>query len=224
MKKKLLLFSALTLPIHAATVSVTDADGSGYGNFQGLAVDFDATTGLSADWSPDLVNGQQYSVDSISVFARNATDSTDWYLGVYTQGGVNVGGAGIDLGGFLGTSSNTVDLSAANGKVTWNFTGINVTADNVAGGGSGELFFVLQSVTTAQTELGPANNTTDIRRIDGGNGSYTDELAAILHNDAEWLKTTRAPEYEATLTAIPEPSSTALLGLGGLALILRRRK
>ncbi len=26
------------------------------------------------------------------------------------------------------------------------------------------------------------------------------------------------------LTAVPEPSSTALLGLGGLALILRRRK
>lgn len=29
---------------------------------------------------------------------------------------------------------------------------------------------------------------------------------------------------DAVLTAIPEPSSTALLGLGGLALILRRRK
>ncbi len=27
-----------------------------------------------------------------------------------------------------------------------------------------------------------------------------------------------------TLTQVPEPSSTALLGLGGLALILRRRK
>ena len=26
------------------------------------------------------------------------------------------------------------------------------------------------------------------------------------------------------LTAVPEPTSTALLGLGGLALILRRRK
>ncbi|MGJ8656136.1 MAG: PEP-CTERM sorting domain-containing protein [Akkermansiaceae bacterium] len=30
--------------------------------------------------------------------------------------------------------------------------------------------------------------------------------------------------YDVTLDAVPEPSSTALLGLGGLALILRRRK
>ncbi|MEZ7957082.1 MAG: PEP-CTERM sorting domain-containing protein [Rubritalea sp.] len=27
-----------------------------------------------------------------------------------------------------------------------------------------------------------------------------------------------------SITAVPEPSSTALLGLGGLALIMRRRK
>ena len=46
------------------------------------------------------------------------------------------------------------------------------------------------------------------------NGGYTANL--------QWNDTTEA--IELNITAVPEPSSAALLGLGGVALILRRRK
>lgn len=227
MKKILavLTVSAIAFGVQAELVSVTDADSNGYGDFSGLVIDFDATTGLAADWTPDLVNEQVYSVDSVSVWARGATYDADLYLGVYS-GVANTNSSGAyTYGSFLGASDATANLATAGtGKVTWDFSGINVTADNVAGGGSGELFFVLQTATTAQNQLIDVGNTAGVRRIDGEGGSYTDELAAILHDDASFIKTTRAPEYEAQITAIPEPGTLGLVVLfGGGVLFIRRR-
>ena len=42
--------------------------------------------------------------------------------------------------------------------------------------------------------------------------------------DQVWDEIRFGDSFESVVTAVPEPSSTALLGLGGLALILRRRK
>lgn len=227
MKKILavLTVSAIAFGVQAEFVSVTDADSNGYGDFSGLVIDFDATTGLAADWTPDLVDGQVYSVDSISVWARSATYDADLYLGVYSGvAKTNTSGA-YTYGSFLGASDATVNLATVGtGKVTWDFSGINVTADNVAGGGSGELFFVLQTATTAQNQLIDVGNTAGIRRIDGGDGSYTDELAAILHDDTEFLKTARTPEYEAQITAIPEPATLSMIALFGVGVLFIRRR
>ena len=53
-------------------------------------------------------------------------------------------------------------------------------------------------------------------------GSSNDGDKALLHLSAagETVFLNAVNDF----TAVPEPSSTALLGLGGLALILRRRK
>lgn len=57
--------------------------------------------------------------------------------------------------------------------------------------------------------------TAGILQHNGGNaGNFTDHFTT----------TGTAGTIGYTLTAVPEPSSTALLGLGGLALIMRRRK
>jgi hypothetical protein len=42
-----------------------------------------------------------------------------------------------------------------------------------------------------------------------------------VFDDAQWMMIN---EIQFDGTAVPEPTTTALLGLGGLALIMRRRK
>lgn len=61
------------------------------------------------------------------------------------------------------------------------------------------------------------------------NGTYTvDVFSSITTNGVNAAGTINndngGSNYTATFTVVPEPSSAALLGLGGLALILRRRK
>lgn len=240
-------------PVLAETVSVTDADGNGFGNTVGVAIDFDATTGITADWTADLAAGSTYSVDSVTLFARGAVNSDPVYLGVYSSLTGDTGVAGnATLGGFLGVSDNTQVFSGT-GARTWTFSGINVVAGSEAGNlsdlaggssttelengevisGDGILFFVYQTETTALTELpavlSPDTDQFAFRRIDGGDGSVDDELAAVLQGGnigstgADVYKTSRVPEYEASVTLVPEPGSIALLVLGG-TLGLRRRR
>ncbi len=74
---------------------------------------------------------------------------------------------------------------------------------------------------SVSTRIGGATQSTtwealwdaNMLQFDGGNsGSFSDHF------------TTSGTGADYTLTSVPEPSSAALLGLGGLALILRRRK
>lgn len=99
-------------------------------------------------------------------------------------------------------------------QVTWNliisdagqiFTGINGAIE--AGGAAAEAFSIdttgtsLVSGTTYTFDLTVSSTDT------GGNNIALNQLT-----------------LNGNVAAVPEPSSTALLGLGGLALILRRRK
>ncbi|MGJ8656607.1 MAG: PEP-CTERM sorting domain-containing protein [Akkermansiaceae bacterium] len=55
-------------------------------------------------------------------------------------------------------------------------------------------------------------------------GEGTLSFVAGVEGDTRFRLTGWKPYIELDIVAVPEPSSTALLGLGGLALILRRRK
>ena len=221
-KTTLLTLSAIALSAisaGAATVTVDDHNNS-FGDVDAFAIDFDATTGGTADWTPDLSTSNTYSIDSISVWEQGTQD-TDFYLGVYT------GFTGGTLSGFQGASTNTINFSDETGtfKVTWDFIGqgITVTPEVTPGSGGDQRYFVFQTVATAQTtlvDLGDNTTTLAIFR----NGSYADRLSGVIKAGDTSVRGNRNQSYEATLTAIPEPSSAALLGLGGLALILRRRK
>lgn len=86
----------------------------------------------------------------------------------------------------------------------------------------------------------PVGTTLDTFNSVNGSSSYSLDLStAFFNGDADGLITlaiyntnsasngigwTDGPTLNVTTTTIPEPSSTALLGLGGLALILRRRR
>ena len=96
----------------------------------------------------------------------------------------------------------------------------------------------------APTGLGTPGDQQWGGDISGANGSFTvsaDILSGLtngVHTIAAYSSITTngvdadvtifnnvgGANYNATLTVVPEPSTTALLGLGGLALIMRRRK
>ena len=80
--------------------------------------------------------------------------------------------------------------------------------------------------TTVLESTSGSMTLTDMSESDGfvftPDGSHAALLGQTL---AIQLAGSTQPHYDnVILTAVPEPSTTALLGLGGLALILRRRK
>ncbi len=215
MKRVVFVFMCMALAsmVSAGIVEVYDNTGDAYGNTRGFRIDFDAsTTSVNVDWTPDLVDGQIYSLDSLTLKADSTNSTvTPVYLGVYT---------GFDAGvwsGFLGVSDQAYDWGtpAVDTVLTYTFTGINVTADSVVGSGSGLLYFMYQYGTEART-------TYEITRATcKWNLGMADTFSNII-GDNNAIVSDRSPEYAAQLTAVPEPVTMVLLGLGGL--LLRRKR
>lgn len=219
MKKQLTWCAAALLAVgsaSAATITVTDGTGNTYGAAVGIGIDFDSSlTPATAPWTPTLVSGLTYSVNSVSLRDGGAA-AGPVYLGVYTGNSLGV------FTGFLGSSLNSVDFSTvADGTfATFNFNSISVTADNVAGSGSGLLYFGFQS---SQSDSGNALLTRAMHRIDGfGTYSVADYGNNVLAYGT--MQTTRALEFQSVVTAVPEPTSLALFGLSGMALVYARRR
>jgi hypothetical protein len=205
---------------HAATVVVTDGNLNQFGDIGGFALDFDTTTGLTANYEPDLTS-QLYTIDSVTLYRGTDASTGTIYLGVYSTY------AGGTLGGFQGVSNNTVILGdlAASQAFTFNFSNITVTPEANPGQGNDIRYFVFQTGTTALTAVAGQSTRVPIRRIDGENGQFNDELSTVIRSDTgEVLASTRAVEYSATITPVPEPTALGLLGLAGVALASRRRR
>lgn len=97
------------------------------------------------------------------------------------------------------------------------------TADDLIGG-------TATDVLTLQSELSTANNSYQTESA-SGQAYDVDVTAGVgktlfvrFDTTAESAEFARLDNVFVAVTAVPEPSSSALLGLGGLALILHRRK
>ena len=215
-----------------STVTATDGTTSAtYGVCNGFLIDFNANSGTRAPWTPSLVGNQQYSLNSISIELGAANSSTE-YLGVYSGnvGGVAGTGQGFNLGSltFLGTSQNAINFSTVtlDTWLTYNFSGINVTADAVTPStftGSGTLLFVYQPIPTAETSW---PTTVSTLRFNTGLSTIAADSLSEIYGNNNWVSQ-RAPQYEASVTVAPEPSTLALGGFSGLAFlmaILRQKK
>lgn len=234
MKRVLIMtLSGIIGSASAATIA-TKADGTSnyFGRTAGIAIDFNAASDLTYATS-DLVSGQQYNVDSITLFTENSTDNIFYYLAAYS----NMSG-GDTFSGFLGVSTNAINLFATgNEAVTWNFTGLTVTPNEVVGGDDVIYFLLQESANAITTIFSNADDDprppltyieggTRFARIDGGpgGGGYAQALNAVIHGNAsQGAYQARPLEFSASLSLIPEPSTALLGGLGFLVLFRRCR-
>ncbi len=128
-----------------------------------------------------------------------------------------------------GNKSGNNGAAAGAGEATWNDSGFGAWA--TPGAGSGTDYVAAASANTNVLGLGSYNWSSsglsaDVQAwVDGtaNNGWILIETTSVS-GTARRFSSNGAPTLTVVYTPVPEPSSVALLGLGGIALILRRRK
>lgn len=124
----------------------------------------------------------------------------------------------LDLSSLVGQQGGTVTqnpygtftVASSNNVVVSNFT------DLVTGTNTGR---VTLDESEFLTIIYPSN-VTYVGAFIGGNATASANGSNLIYLSAKEASTVDTIQFE----QVPEPSSTALLGLGGIALVLRRRK
>ncbi|MCP5537858.1 MAG: PEP-CTERM sorting domain-containing protein [Akkermansiaceae bacterium] len=208
--------SAALIQLGSATTIVTD-------NFDGLTYTTETGWGSTGPASTG-----QWTVAALPAGPQGRTAIDDNQLG-YT--GVPTPPSGTGYGQFSngnnGTWTGTLTDTAGH---AFN-AGDKVTIDLFAAGrnvGSGALTINVSLIGAATINLGNFTPTVGSWNAVSSNegtivtaGTYNVQFTSIAQSGD---RTTFIDNVSYDVTEVPEPSSAALLGLGGLALILRRRK
>ena len=136
-------------------------------------------------------------------------------------------GSGLLRGsGFYGNKKN--DGGLPTGGTDWELTGL------VANGIYSLIFFQYGGNVGYDWDVAVGSGFTKSRDSDGdtnfvgivanGSGVISGSTTYFSSNVAEYHASSGLQFEQTGVVAVPEPTTTALLGLGGLALILRRRK
>ena len=203
------------------------------GPFTGASSEVNSTSEFAYDGnesSTDLLNG------------LDATSSSGWTLsngstvpelndGIYGAGfpGNNVTGLWSNEGATveysLGANALGYDITAIKSIAAWQSAGFGNqvwTVDVKAVGGS---FVNLATIDYTPSNNGSGATMVDLTGLDAtGIESIRFTAGSTAGNSVGNDFVFREMDVFGAATVVPEPSSTALLGLGGLVLIFRRRK
>tara|TARA_B110000908_G_scaffold33785_1_gene40483 strand:- start:3581 stop:4303 length:723 start_codon:yes stop_codon:yes gene_type:complete len=221
--------AAFVISANAAVISVNIGNSSANNNIS--ATD---TAGVVAvnNWNNKLGSFGAAAVtdDSGTLLATTVSVNTQW------SGGLSAAAATPNhalMGS--GTDSGGGDMSATVTGITFDLYDVYVYFKNsgdrygdysvtpsgtgAAGGGLLRGYNIPYAGTFIEETTGADPGTGNymvFRNVSGAN--------LLINSSPENPSVARAPLTGFQIVAVPEPSSTALLGLGGLALILRRRK
>ncbi|NWK55052.1 PEP-CTERM sorting domain-containing protein [Verrucomicrobiaceae bacterium N1E253] len=192
-----------------------------------------------------VLNGSANKVSALGSYRGNTPNSSGLDTWAVIEGGTLTSGNSAQLGqnigliGDLTAMTVTFDLTA---RAASSQSLINDVRVSVFAGTAGTAGWVteLASVTFDASEAsGLVTNTGDIMSTGGGESVYLASQSVTLDtfnsagaNTNVWLVFTTVGDAtngqtlidNVSIASVPEPSSAALLGLGGVTLILRRRK
>ena len=220
---------------NAATIDISDPlvpAGVGVGDTFRLFF-VSSTTLADGNYSNDIS-----AYDALVQGAANATTNLGGFSWFAVGESVNDGNLGTGNGAFAAGSTDVGIFFVNNAKLADNIAGLGSVAPNVTetGGtyngivatGQNDVGYYTGTVNT-NYRLGPTapSTQTGAGHSDGTTnwfvgGEYLGTPAGNIDDGAQ--AHFYAISEDLTVSGVPEPSSAALLGLGGLALIFRRRK
>lgn len=219
------------LPLGVLTVMLTSSSASAVTLFSQTITDPATSDGAFASDRDALTNGQQLA-DDVTLTTTGTVRSVTWWgtFGPFNE--TPVIPVSFDLI-FYGDSGGLPDVGNVISSTAVSFTSLTDTGDNFGDEPSGKDIYVFHTNVTptllnAGTKvwfsvLADTSNDSDDsflwRNDDNGNSARRNDLSNPFISSINQVAL-----FELHDTVVPELTTTALLGLGGLALILRRRK
>lgn len=245
-----LLLAAIAIPASAATISVLDSGSAINTTYIGGGVPITFTTAALGSFDPTGASKLVVTIGTEHTNSGVATTSVTYNGMALTKAvGPYVSGGGIEsaifyldtvpatAGDLVITDSNSRGLSATIYALSNTAAGVGNTASdgvaNVSLTTTVNDSFVLASTTffgaTTAAAQSPLTNGIGADNTYGGAGTRYSlgtgyQTVATSGTGVTPTFNVGTSTVAVEFLAVPEPSTTALLGLGGLALILRRRK
>lgn len=218
MKNTFILLLTLAAPLHAATIYHIDLGNSTQttaGNYNNMS----AATAAAPNNITGLVDSNNASstiniVYSVTGSVAMAGTGANW-TGAYPATVSSQPASALQDGLYIKPGATaTLTFSGLDNALTYDFVVYGARGNNgggvlyTIGANSGSISNVFENASTAIsfTGISPTAGVITLDALGTGTAGNDGALNYVQ------------------LTAVPEPSSAALLGLGGLALILRRRK